>query len=63
MSEIKKLTRSRTNRKIAGVCSGYAKYLNVDVTALRIIFVILFLLGLLGFWIYLISWLIMPEEQ
>ncbi|NGX27851.1 MAG: hypothetical protein K940chlam1_00020 [Candidatus Anoxychlamydiales bacterium] len=39
---MKKLYRSRTNRKIAGVCGGLAEYWGLDVTILRIIVVVLF---------------------
>ena len=37
---VRKLTRSTTERRIAGVCGGIAKYLNVDVTVVRILFLI-----------------------
>lgn len=60
--EYKKLTRSRTDCKIAGVCGGLAKYLNVDSTVVRIIFLILLLFGFSGGLIYLIIWLCAPEE-
>lgn len=58
----KKLTRSITDRKIAGVCGGLAQYLDVDVTVVRIIFLIALLGGTLGFWVYIIIWLLAPEE-
>ena len=41
---MKKLYRSRTNRKIAGVCGGLGKYWKIDPTILRIIVVVLFFL-------------------
>jgi phage shock protein PspC (stress-responsive transcriptional regulator) len=63
MSEYKKLTRSRTDRKIAGVCGGIAQYLNVDPTVIRIIFLILLFLGGGGGLIYLIVWICAPEED
>ena len=63
MSEVKKLKRSTTDRKLAGVCGGYAQYFGIDSNVLRIIFVIAFLLGSLGFWIYLFSWLLIPEDK
>lgn len=47
---------------IAGVCSGLAKYLDVDPTAIRLAFVLLLFLALGGFWIYIILWIIMPVE-
>ncbi len=59
----KRLYRSRTDRMIAGVCGGLAKYFNVDPTLVRVIFVVLALVGVsLGFWAYIILWLIVPEE-
>lgn len=62
MAEYKRLTRSRTDRKIAGVCGGIAQYLNVDPTVVRIIFLVLLLMGGGGGLIYLIVWLFAPEE-
>ena len=59
----RKLTRSTTDRRIAGVCGGVAKYLNVDPTAVRIIFLIALLFGTFGFWPYLIIWLLAPEDN
>lgn len=38
MSEAKKLQRSSANKKIFGVCAGFAEYFDVDVTIIRIIF-------------------------
>jgi len=58
----KRLTRSRTNKKIAGVCGGVAEYLDVDPTLVRVAWVMLALFvgwGLVG---YLIAWIIMPDE-
>ena len=60
---VRKLTRSTTERRIAGVCGGIAKYLNVDVTVVRIIFLIALLCGSLGFWAYLIVWIAAPEDM
>ncbi len=63
MSDYKKLTRSRTERKIAGVCGGLSKYLNVDPTVIRIIFLTLLFFGGGGFLIYLIIWICAPEDN
>lgn len=61
---MKRLTRSRTNRKIAGVCAGLGHYLNVDPTAVRLIAVII--LVFTGFvpmiLAYLLAWVVIPEE-
>lgn len=59
----RKLTRSTTDRKIAGVCGGIAKYLNVDPTVVRIFFLISIFFGFLGLWAYLVVWLAAPEEE
>lgn len=60
---MKKLYRSTTDRKIAGVCGGLAKYLNIDSTIVRVVFVLLLIPGgLPGIIPYLVLWIIMPEE-
>ena len=58
----KKLTRSKRNKKIAGVCGGIAEYADVDPTLVRVAWIMLALFvgwGLVG---YLIAWIIMPTE-
>ncbi len=62
MSDAKKLVRVREGKKIAGVCLGLAKYMGVDPTVVRLIAVIALLFGSLGFWMYILAWLVMPEE-
>jgi len=59
---MKKLTRSN-NKIIAGVLGGFADYLDVDPTLIRIIFSIftIFSMGL-GLLIYLIAWILMPKK-
>ncbi|HMT20901.1 MAG TPA: PspC domain-containing protein [Promineifilum sp.] len=59
----KRLTRVEEGRMIAGVCAGLARYLGVDATVIRIIFVLLTLFAAGGVLLYLILWLIMPMEQ
>ncbi len=59
----KQLYRSRTDRKIAGVCGGLAEYFGIDPVIVRIIAVILLLPGgLPGFLPYVIMWAIVPEK-
>ena len=60
--EIKKLYRNPRDKRIAGVCSGLAEYLAVDVTVLRILFLIALVCGGFGLWVYLIIWLVAPEK-
>ena len=56
------LERPRQGRKIAGVCLAVANYLGVDVTLIRILWVLLVFLGGGGLIAYLVAWLIIPEE-
>ena len=57
------LRRSRTDRRLAGVCGGLGAYFGIDATLLRILFVLLALPGgLPGTLLYLILWVVMPEE-
>jgi len=60
----RRLCRPRAGRKIAGVALGFAHYLDLDVTLIRIVLVMLALMSgglvLLG---YLVAWILMPEEE
>lgn len=64
MSE-KKLRRSRQNKMIAGVVGGLAEYYDIDVTVLRIIYVLvsIFSAAFPGIIVYLILWAIMPPAE
>lgn len=59
---VKRLRRSLTDRRIAGVCGGIAEYLNIDSTIVRIIFLIALLSCSIGFWAYIIVWICAPER-
>ena len=58
----KKLYRSRTDRKIWGVCGGLAQYFDIDPTIIRVIFFVSLLCGSLGFWIYIIMAIFVPSK-
>lgn len=58
----KKLYRSRRNRIIGGVCGGIADYFNTDPTWIRLLFIILLVAFGSTLIIYLILWIIVPEE-
>jgi phage shock protein PspC (stress-responsive transcriptional regulator) len=58
----KKLYRSRTDRKIWGVCGGLAKYFDIDPTIVRVIAVASILCGFLGIGIYIIMAIVVPVE-
>lgn len=63
MTDYKTLSRSKSNRMIAGVCAGLGDYLNIDPTIIRLLFV-------LGFFtfngamllVYLIMAIVTPEQ-
>ena len=62
MDTTRKLYRSKTNRKLAGVCGGLAEYFNLDATLIRVLFVVLAVLGGSGIVLYLALWIIVPKE-
>jgi phage shock protein PspC (stress-responsive transcriptional regulator) len=64
MDTTKILTRSIADRMVAGVCGGLAKYMGMDPTVIRLIFVLLFFVTGPGVLLaYFIMMLIVPEEK
>ncbi len=59
--EIRRLYKSRTDRVICGVCGGFAEYLKMDPTIVRLIMVLIALTGG-GIIAYLIAALVIPEQ-
>ena len=59
--EPKKLYRVRRGRKVCGVCQGVAEYLNMDVTVVRILWVLAAFCGSIGFWADLICAIALPD--
>ncbi len=57
---MKKLYRSKTDRKIAGVCGGLGEYFQMDSIFFRILFVVVVLLGGMGILVYFIMWIMVP---
>ena len=58
----KKLYRSTTDKKLAGVCGGFAQYFGVDSTVIRLALVLFCLFGGAGVLFYIICAIVMPEE-
>jgi phage shock protein C len=58
----KRLMRPRTNRKVAGVCAGFAEYFDLDVTLVRLMWLFVAVMTGVGLFAYPIAWIIMPEE-
>jgi phage shock protein C len=57
------LRRSRDDRILGGVCGGLGRYFGVDSTLVRLAFVVLTVAGGGGILVYLVAWLLMPEEE
>jgi len=61
MSNYKRL-RKTDDRMIFGVCGALAEYFNIDPTLMRILFVILFFMGLIGLLFYIILAIVIPSR-
>lgn len=62
MENEKKIMRPREGRKIAGVCQSLANFFGLDVSIIRIVWLLAVLLAGTGFLAYLVCWLVIPEE-
>lgn len=60
---MKRLFRSETDRKIAGVCGGLAEYFTIDPAIVRIVFAALAFLWGWGILLYLIFWISVPKKS
>jgi phage shock protein C len=56
------LSRPMDQKKIAGVCAGFARYMDVDVTLMRILWLAVALCTGMGFIAYLVAWILMPKD-
>jgi phage shock protein C len=57
------LARDMANKKIAGVCAGFARHLGWDVTLVRIAFLAGLVIHGVGFIAYVIAWICMPRDD
>jgi phage shock protein PspC (stress-responsive transcriptional regulator) len=62
MTEGKRLYRSRTDKKIAGICGGFGRYFGIDPVIFRIVWALLILGMGAGLVMYLICWFVIPLE-
>jgi phage shock protein C len=61
---MKRLYRSKKERMLGGVCAGLGEHLNVDPTVIRLFWAVITLLSIgTGLIVYLIAWIIIPEED
>jgi phage shock protein C len=59
----KRLMLDKRNKKIAGVCAGFARYFEADVTLVRVLWLAIALATGVGFLAYLAAWIIMPSDH
>jgi len=58
----KKLFRSSEDRMLGGVCGGLGEFLGIDATLIRLAFFLLLFGGGVGFWVYIVLWVLIPEQ-
>jgi phage shock protein C len=58
-----KLTRSESDKMLAGVCGGIATYIGVDPVIVRLLFLLLAFASGIGLFLYMVLWFVMPEEN
>lgn len=64
MDNNRKLTRSRNDRMLAGICGGLAEYFGLDPSLVRIGYALLTLFtAFAGTLVYLIMWIVVPEKR
>ena len=59
----KRLYRIREGRVVAGVCVGLAAYFGIDPTLVRLAFALFTIFGGAGVLLYLVAWLVIPEDD
>jgi len=58
----KSLIRPHADRKVAGVCLAFAEYFDLDVTLIRLVWLIAVIFGGCGLLAYVLAWVIIPSE-
>jgi phage shock protein PspC (stress-responsive transcriptional regulator) len=57
------LLLDKQNKKIAGVCAGFARYFEVDISLMRVIWLAVALTGGIGIIAYFAAWIIVPSDR
>ncbi|MDP8955791.1 MAG: PspC domain-containing protein [Actinomycetota bacterium] len=57
------MTRSQTDKRIAGVCGGIAEYFDIDSTLVRIAFVVVSFMSGIGVLAYVVLWIALPKAS
>jgi len=63
MHQTRTLMLDRRNKKVAGVCAGFARYFDEDVTLIRVICLAVALTTGIGFLAYIVAWIVMPSDH
>ena len=58
----RKLMLDKSRKKVAGVCAGFARYFDMDVTLMRILWLGIAICTGVGFIVYLAAWIILPSD-
>jgi phage shock protein C len=59
----RRLMLDKTDKKIGGVCAGFARYSDLDVALVRVVWLIVAFSTGLGFLAYLVAWIVMPSDH
>lgn len=61
---VERLSRPMSEAKIAGVCAGFARYCGLDVTLVRVLWLVLtvFPMPFFGLVSYIVAWIVMPKD-
>jgi phage shock protein C len=61
---MKRLYRSNKECMLGGVCGGFAGFIDVDPSIIRLIFVVLLIVSMgLAILVYIAAWFIIPEQE
>lgn len=58
----KKLYRDETHKVVGGVCAGLAEYFGIDVTIIRLVFLVTLILKGGGGLLYIVLWIVLPKK-
>ncbi len=62
-SAFKRLERPRIDRKVGGVCAAFARYFDIDVAVIRVLWILAVIMTVpLALVAYLVAWIVIPEE-
>jgi phage shock protein C len=59
----RRLMLDKTNNKIGGVCAGIARYADIDVVVVRVLWLVVAFSTGVGFLAYLVAWIVIPSDR